>query len=39
MSIAMKAPLLRISPASLDALMDSLDVRVVALSECVVSAG
>jgi AraC family transcriptional activator of mtrCDE len=35
----MKAPLLRISPASLDTLMDSLDVRFVSLSECVVSAG
>lgn len=35
----MKAPLLRISPTSLDKLMDSLDVRFVSLSECVVSAG
>jgi AraC family transcriptional activator of mtrCDE len=35
----MKAPLLRISPASLDVLMDSLEVRFVSLSECVVSAG
>jgi AraC family transcriptional activator of mtrCDE len=35
----LKAPLLRISPARLDKLMHSLDVRFVSLSECVVSAG
>jgi AraC family transcriptional regulator, activator of mtrCDE len=35
----MKAPLLRISRASLDKLIDALDVRFVSLSECVVSAG
>jgi len=37
--MTMKTPLLRISPASLDTLMHSLDVRFVSLSECVVSAG
>ena len=32
-------PSLRISPADLDSLMSSLDVKFVALSECLVSAG
>jgi AraC-like DNA-binding protein len=32
-------PLLRVSPRDLDALLSTLDVRFVALSECLVSAG
>jgi hypothetical protein len=32
-------PAIRISPSDLDNLMSSLDVKFVALSECLVSAG
>ena len=35
----MNAPLLRVSPRDLDTLLSTLDVRFVALSECLVSAG